>query len=455
MSEPSSGAEAARDGGRGAAAGDAEGVGPRLYTVSGLSRAIRQRLDAFGRVSVEGEVSRIVRAASGHLYFDLKDFEAKIACTLWRSAIASALRFELAEGQQVVVHGKLDVYAPRGTYSLSVQRIEQKGIGALLIELERLKAELKQRGWFERRRPLPKLPRVVGVATSRDGAAFQDFLRTRSLRWPLYPVRLAHTPVLGAGAAREVATAIDRLDASGVDVIVVCRGGGSLEDLWAFTELAVAEAIRRASVPGVCGVGHEVDVTLADLVADHRAHTPTDAAQCVIPDRAALEAELERLANWLGAAVDQALRAREERLERASRSRCLRGTAWMLDDRASALARSARLLRMAADARLARARARIDAVAARLAGNDPRVRFERALRERALAAFSPYAVLARGYSITMRRGGREPLRDGRALADGEELETRLADGWVVSRVERAEGARDAGAAASPADEGNA
>jgi exodeoxyribonuclease VII large subunit len=168
------------------------------------------------------------------------------------------------------------------------------------------------------------MPAIVGVVTSRDGAALQDFLRTRSLRWPLYPVRLAHTSVQGAGAAEEIAAAIRRLDATGVDVIVVCRGGGSLEDLWAFNERAVAEAIRAASVPVVTGVGHETDVTLADLVADHRAHTPTDAAQTVIPDRRAMLADFERARNHLLQAIDGALDRREQRLARASASPALK-----------------------------------------------------------------------------------------------------------------------------------
>src|SRR5262245_4603687 len=221
----------------------------RVLSVSELSRAVQGALQGLGRVRVEGEVSRVTRAASGHLYFDLKDLDAKLACTVWRSALPTALRFELEEGQRVVAHGKLDVWPPRGSYSLIVQRLEPRGLGALRLELERLKETLRARGWFDRHRPLPALPRRVVVVTSRDGAALADFLRTRAQRWPDFPLRLVHTLVQGKGAAREIAAAIARADADADperDVIAVIRGGGSLEDLWAFNELPVAEAVWNA-----------------------------------------------------------------------------------------------------------------------------------------------------------------------------------------------------------------
>jgi exodeoxyribonuclease VII large subunit len=436
--------------------------GPRVYSVGELTREIKTALETLGRVTVEGEVTRVVRAASGHLYFDLKDIDAKISCTIWRSQVASAVRFDLAEGAQVVAHGRLDVYGPRGTYSLNVQRLEQAGLGALLLRLEKLKEELKALGWFDRKRPLPPMPAMIGLATSRDGAALQDFLRTRSLRWPLYPVRLAHTSVQGAGAADEIASAIRRLDASGVDVIVVCRGGGSLEDLWAFNERAVAEAIHDASVPVVTGVGHETDVTLADFV-DHRAHTPTDAAQTVIPDRAALDEQLERARNHLLQAIDGTLQRRVERLERVGRSPALRGAGWILDRRAEELVHHARALRLSAAAALDRAGSRLAGAATRLSRQNPAVRLERRssrlaalaprlarsisapieaaqrrleLARTSLAATSPFAVLERGYSITQREGGTAALKDPADLKSGDRIRTVLASGWIVSSVEK-------------------
>ncbi|MBI5364381.1 MAG: exodeoxyribonuclease VII large subunit [Planctomycetes bacterium] len=444
---------------------DPDAGAPKLYSVAELTRRVQGALEKLGRVSVEGELSRVVRAASGHVYFDLKDLDAKIACTIWKSALSAAARFPLEEGMQVVAHGKLDVYAPRGTYSLIVQRLEQKGLGALLAELERLKEELRAKGWFDRERPLPFLPRRIGVVTSRDGAALQDFLRTRALRWPDFPCVLAHTSVQGRGAAREVAEAIRRVDALGVDVICVVRGGGSLEDLWAFNERVVAEAVWNARAPVVSGVGHQTDVTLIDFVADHRAHTPTDAAQSVIPDRAALVEQLEASAGNLEQVVEAELARRAELLGRLGRSRALCEPGLALELRLVRLEHHARTLGLAAGRELDRARTRLERASAVLARANPRMaleqratrlqalrprlartlervfeRRERALAvlERGLATTSPFRVLARGYSITRRAGSTAPLADARGLSTGEELETLFASGSVRSRVERVE-----------------
>ncbi|MEE8469661.1 MAG: exodeoxyribonuclease VII large subunit, partial [Planctomycetota bacterium] len=344
---------------------------PRVLSVGSLTRAIGERLQGLGRLAVEGELVGVKRAGSGHVYFSLKDENAVVNCAIWRSRVASAARFDLRDGMRVVCHGKLDVYAPRGSYSLIIERVEQRGIGELLARLEELKTKLRERGWFDRSRPLPSLPRCVGLVTSRQSDAFQDFLRTRSLRWPLYPLRLCSSRVQGKGAAQEVAEAIARLDASGVDVICVVRGGGSLEDLWCFNELPVAEAIHACSVPVVTGVGHETDVTLADLVADHRAHTPTDAAQTVIPDRAAMQAQLERAAGYLAEAVDRALSRREERLTRLISARTLRGAGWILDERARSIQHLGRRLIATGDRRAERAGAQLERAASRLASQSP------------------------------------------------------------------------------------
>ena len=414
-------------------------LGGRVIAVRELTRAIKTSLDGFGRLAVEGEVTQVKRAAAGHLYFDLKDLDAKISCAIWRSSVPSALRFDLKEGAKVVAHGKLDVYAPRGTYSLIVQRLEQRGVGDLLAKLEALKTELKARGWFERRRPLPELPRTIGLVTSRDTAALQDFLRTRSLRWPLYPVRFVHTSVQGAAAANEIAAAIRRIDASGVDVIVLARGGGSLEDLWCFNELPVAEAIWNASVPVVTGVGHETDTTLADLVADHRAHTPTDAAQTVIPDKHALLAELERNAGYLGTAIEGVLETRATRLEHATRS--LRFSLRALLDRPAA-----RLSALATRVERHNPKARLEALSARLAragvrlrnaAENPLARSEKRLERAAatLAATSPFRVLERGYSITRRADG-TAVRRASDVKPGETVDSVLHEGLLVSRVEQ-------------------
>ncbi|QDU68024.1 exodeoxyribonuclease VII large subunit [Engelhardtia mirabilis] len=429
-------------------------------SVTELTRRIAAQLQGFGRVRVEGELSGLKKAASGHVYFDLKDAGARISCVVWRSHVARVGRLNPREGDRVVAHGTVDVYAPRGSYSLVVDRLEPVGVGQLLARLEALKAELRERGWFGRARALPTSPRLIGVVTSRDGAALRDILRTRSLRWSGHPLRLCHTPVQGPGAAEQVAAAIARLDASGVDVIIVARGGGSLEDLWAFNEEPVARAIWECSVPVVSGVGHETDTTLADLVADHRAHTPTDAAQTVIPDRAAREERLERLWNHLLEAMDELVEARADRLARASGSRVLRGAEWILADRARELRHLLARLHSASARDLGRAGERLGSLANRLGRVSPRARvelwerrlsalaprleggarttLERADRRLALAAgtldaISPLKVLARGYSITNDAAG-VAVRDGSDLSVGDELETRFARGSARSRV---------------------
>ncbi len=434
---------------------------PRAWTVSQLTLRIRGMLEGLGRVSVEGEVSGVKPAASGHVYFDLKDLDSKVSCVIWRSQTATALRAPLREGDKVVLHGKLEVYGPRGTYNIVVNRVEAAGIGTLLAQLEKLKAELRARGWLDRKREIPALLKLVAVVTSRDGAALQDFLRTRTLRWPLYPVVLAHTPVQGVGAAANIAAAIARAGASGADVVVVTRGGGSLEDLWAFNELAVAEAIWNCPVPVVSGVGHETDTTLCDLVADLRAHTPTDAATQVIPDRRELEDALERGESHLIEAISSVLEARAERLERAAQSRVLRDAGWILEDRRERVARLGlqlanavralgergvgrlaelrrRLERRSPAQQLAQRSARVGVAEARLVAASARAREGAAARLQNLAgrleALSPLAVLARGYSITFVEGREGALRSTEGISRGATLRTRMADGEVRSTV---------------------
>ena len=446
--------------GEAADAGEAARPGPAVESVSALTGRIADGLRGFGRVHVEGELSGLKRAASGHVYFDLKDASARISCVVWRSNVARVGRFNPSEGDQLIAHGKLDVYAPRGGYSLIVDHLEPVGVGALLAKLEALKAELAERGWFERRRPLPAMPRTIGVVTSRDGAALRDFLRTRTLRWPLYPVRLVHTAVQGPGAAEGIAQGVRALAESGVDVIVVTRGGGSLEDLWAFNEEPVARAIWDSPVPVVSGVGHETDTTLADLVADHRAHTPTDAAQTLIPDRAALEERLERVENHMLEAVHDAVEERRERLERLRTSRVLRDADWILSDRARELEHLLARLGNVARRAVADAEGALTRAGAGLAGVSPRAQVEQWERrlipiparlraavearvERAargvevsagkLEAFSPLKVLARGYSVTTDASGRA-LRNATEVEPGATIETRLGNGVVRSTV---------------------
>lgn len=463
-----------------AGSGEDEAPGAdEALTVTELTHRIKDELGAMGRFVVEGELTRVTRAASGHVYFQLKDEGASLACIVWRGSVERATQgVRPDEGQSVRVRGKLDVYAPRGGYSLIVERIEPVGIGRQLAELEALKRELKAAGWFDRKRPLPVMPKKVGVVTSRDAAALRDFLRTRSLRWAGYPVRLRHTPVQGPAAAGEIARAIDELSVSGVDVLVVTRGGGSLEDLWCFNERVVAEAIWRSPVPVVAGVGHESDTTLVDFVADHRAHTPTDAASVVIPDRGELVARIERLAGYLDRAIEERFEADERRLHAAASSRALARPDWILGTRAEELGALGRRLELAAERRVEAAERRVLELGGRLGAAGPRARVgliaervraaaqrltsaggrlardsERRLElcARSLEAVSPLKVLARGYSATalLESGASDedagkdhatqsPTRRGLTCATdasvGDLIETRLAKGILRSKV---------------------
>ncbi|MEM8710841.1 MAG: exodeoxyribonuclease VII large subunit [Planctomycetota bacterium] len=449
-----------------------------------LTARIDAALKGFGRVAVEGEISRPKTVASGHVFFTLKDSRAALDAKIWRGQLQRALPggVKLEDGARVVCHGTLDVYAPYGKHSLIVDRVEVRGIGQLLADLERLKVQLREEGLFERRRPLPAFPRCVGVVTSRDADAWRDFLRTRSLRWPGYPVRIAHSRVQGQAAAREIARAIGALDRSGVDVIVVCRGGGAIEDLWCFNEEVVARAVFAASVPVVTGVGHETDTTLVDFVADHRAHTPTDAAQSVLPDQRAIRDAIERQSAYLTDALERQLVRREEALVRIARSRVLTNPAALVIDRerrivelgrraqaaldASASARGtalerqgARLERQSPAARVARVEERLSALGGRLvratstrlatasealerAGASQAVAISRALDRaeqrlepagRTLEAVSPMNVLERGYSITRDASG-EVVTDPTLVSAGAKITTVVRGGEIDATV---------------------
>lgn len=462
-----------------------DGSGTAVVSVAQLTDRINVALKGFGRVSVEGEVSRPKTVASGHVFFTLKDERAALDAKIWKAQVSRALGvLRLEDGAKVVCHGLLDVYAPYGKHSLIVDRVEARGLGAMLADLERLKGALRSEGLFDRKRPLPRRPRMIGVVTSRDADAWRDFLRTRLLRWPDYPVRLCHSRVQGKMAAREIAGAIGALDRSGVDVIVVCRGGGAIEDLWCFNEEVVARAAFGASVPVVSGVGHEADTTLIDFVSDHRAHTPTDAAQTVIPDLGALHESLDRAGAYLDDSMGRALAARIDRLERAAVRRVLSHPEALLEPRAARLEHVGRALSASVESSLQRSSAAVERLALRLEQQSPVSRLGRVeerlsaaglrmtaaavrLGERAkdtvertgerlgvgvqevlqrverrlepaartLEAVSPLAVLDRGYSITRRANG-SVVTDASQLAEGETLTTITRRGEIDSTVER-------------------
>ena len=395
-----------------------------MVTVGELTREIRSGLESrFSQVSVQGEVSNLVRAASGHVYFTLKDSEATLSAVLFKGQ-ARLLRFDLQSGQKVVCRGRITLYPPRGQYQLACEVIEPSGLGALALAFEQLKDKLAREGLFDpaRKRSIPVLPRHIGVVTSPQGAAVRDFLRVLHHRFPGIGVLIAPARVQGAGAGAEIARALEGLVAwsarapahLALDVVVVTRGGGSIEDLWAFNEEVLARAIAACPIPVVSAVGHEVDFTIADFVADLRCPTPTAAAEQLAPERLKERELLAVRARRLNRAMDGLIAAaRHALLQRRSH----------LADPRHALAP----LRLARDAQLgaltrAMSRQLIDAASrtarlkAQLAGAHPRaqlLRHERALRglrERLAAAMRAELARHRAELERLRaRHGAHPL----------------------------------------------
>ncbi|MDJ0787895.1 MAG: exodeoxyribonuclease VII large subunit, partial [Myxococcota bacterium] len=345
------------------------GTGPRIFSVSELSGGLRELLEEeVGRVFVAGEIQDLFRARSGHSYFTLADDRAKLRAVLFRGA-AARLPFDPEEGLEVVVEAGVSIYAERGDLQLIVRSLEPRGRGALQLAFEQLRARLSEEGLFDeaRKRPFPELPRRVGVVTSPSGAAIRDIIQVSGRRFPGIPLLIAPTRVQGEGAEREVAAALAALaDFDDVDVIVLARGGGSLEDLMAFNTEVVARAIRATRVPVVAGVGHETDVTIADLAADLRAPTPSAAVAAVMPDGDALREHLERELKSLVRAV---LATRDEAGGRLALLRsALRAQApeARLREQARRIAASRRVLAASLRGRIAPERARLSAASARL-----------------------------------------------------------------------------------------
>lgn len=258
----------------------------KIYSVSEINREIKIFLETtFDSLTVVGEISNFKAYQSGHWYFTLKDEYSQISCVMWRG-LNSYVYFTPQDGMKVIVTGRINVYEPRGSYQIEISTIKPLGVGELQIAFEALKRKLAAEGLFDERfkRPIPKIPTRIGIVTSKDGAALRDVLAVIKRRFPVVEVVLAHTSVQGEGAAQEISDALDLMNDYGeVDVIILCRGGGSLEDLWAFNEEITARAIFRSKIPIVTGIGHEVDFTIADFVADLRAATPTAAAELVTP----------------------------------------------------------------------------------------------------------------------------------------------------------------------------
>jgi len=389
-----------------------------VYSVARLNSEARMLLEAgLPALWVEGEISNFACPASGHWYFTLKDRDAQIRCAMFR-ARNSQVGFRPRDGQQMLVRGRVSLYEPRGDYQLIAEAMEDAGEGALRREFEKLKARLQAEGLFDPalKRPLPSMPRRIAVVTSHTGAAVRDVLHILARRFPPAEVLVFATPVQGAAATPAIVAALDAASTRGdCDVIILARGGGSIEDLWCFNDERVARAIRRAAIPVVTGIGHEIDFTIADFAADVRAPTPSGAAELVVPDRGTLLATVRSFSARLQQAVQRQLRNALQRHEQLL----------------------ARLQRAHPGSRLQQQVQRLDDLDLRLrrAWDVQRTRMMQRLQlaQRHLDAISPLATLQRGYAIVTGPGG-EALMDESQVQPGDVIEARVARGRIRAQV---------------------
>jgi exodeoxyribonuclease VII large subunit len=394
---------------------------PPVWSVTQLNRYLRQLLESDYQLQdiwVAGEVSNLARPASGHLYFTLKDGGASVRCVMWREDVGRLVAVP-RDGQAIEVHGRISQYEAGGQTQLYADSLRQAGEGELYQTFLRLKARLEAEGLFdpERKRPLPPWPKKIGVVTSPAAAALRDVVQVLRRRYPLVEAVLSPTPVQGEEAAHEACLALERLNRfSHPDVILLVRGGGSIEDLWAFNDESLARAIVASDAPVVSGIGHETDLVIADLAADRRAATPSAAAEIVTPDREDLAQELQLLAARLKRAFHEHLQQQRNML-----------TASQLGLRISS-----------PRARLANARQRLDELGHRAAlavGHSLRLRTEGLARlDRTLQAVGPQAVLARGYAVVTRAADAAVLRSISQITPGLHIRVRLSDGSFAAQA---------------------
>ena len=411
-----------------------------VVTVSELNRRVRALLEnQFEMLWVAGELSNVKKAQSGHWYFCLKDPGAQIECAMFRTR-AQFLDFRPEDGQQVEVRARVTLYEPRGNYQLVVEEIRKAGLGSLYEAFEKLKAKLQAEGLFEagRKRPLPAFPRAIGIVTSPAAAALRDVLTTLSRRARMVPVIVYPAQVQGEAAGAQIARAISMANARAeCDVLIVCRGGGSLEDLWAFNEEVVARAIAASRLPVVSGVGHETDFSIADFVADLRAPTPTAAAVAASPDRAGLREQIAAIGRRLARDLRRIVESGAQRLDGAAR-RLLTPAERLARDR-ERVAQCARRLRIATAGEQNLRGLRLRTLAPRFRRAIPAVLRSRerhllALRD-ALSHLDPTQVLGRGYSIVRDADGK--VRTSSAgLAAGNALDIAFSQGGAAVTVRK-------------------
>jgi exodeoxyribonuclease VII large subunit len=439
-------------------------TGRDVYTVARLNREVRGLLEAgLPSLWIEGELSNFSRPASGHWYFTLKDEAAQVRCVMFRQR-NQAIRFAVQDGMQALLRARVGLYEPRGEFQLIVDHLEEAGEGVLRRRFEALKLALAAEGLFDaaRKRAPPRLPRRIGVVTSPSGAALRDVLQVLRRRFPAIPVLIYPVPVQGASAAREIAETLALADRRAeVDVLLLVRGGGSLEDLWAFNDESLARAIDRLTLPLISGIGHEVDFTIADFVADVRAPTPSAAAELAVPDAAAMLAELAATARRLGFAAVRAQQLRRERLARTWRRLWVQHPSQTLAQRAQRIDELQGRLTAAMRRGLGMRVQRLATARAEFAGASPATRVATLLQRaghaglrllpaarnrlavhggrleaaaRALNAISPLATLARGYAIVTLAADGTIVHDPGQAPRGTEIDALLSRGRLRARV---------------------
>lgn len=434
-----------------------------VYSVSGLNREVRILIErGLGVVWVEGELSNLSQPASGHWYFSLKDREAQLRCAMFRQKNA-AVEFTPRAGQQVLARGRVSLYEARGDYQFIVEHMEEAGVGALKREFERLKTKLAAEGLFaaELKRPLPKIPRRIGVITSPTGAAIRDILHILARRFPPAAVLIYPAPVQGDAAVPALVGALQLAGSRNeCDVLIVARGGGSLEDLWAFNNERLARAIRASPIPVVSGVGHEIDFTIADFVADVRAPTPSGAAELVVPDRRAWLDALARTSERLAACMRRELRSLSSHFDNVMLRLKLTHPGARLNQQEQRLDDLEQRLTNALRASLHQDRSRVSDLFGRLVHRSPdrlirefrlhhaslAARLEQSLKDmlsrsehrlslaaRTLNTVSPLRTLDRGFAVITRADGGVVV-DSSTVAIGDEIEARVARGTLRARV---------------------
>jgi len=436
----------------------------KIYSVYEITSEIKKTLDAFGIVWIQGEISNFKRHSSGHMYFALKDDRAQLKAAFFRNSNIY-LKFRPEDGLEVLVRGRISVYEPRGDYQIIVELMEPVGVGSLQLAFEQLKEKLRKEGLFDEshKKPLPLLPQKIGIVTSQTGAAIRDMLRVLARRNASLNVLIYPAKVQGEGAAREIADGIRFLNTrSDIDVIIAGRGGGSIEDLWAFNEEIVARAIFESRVPVISAVGHEVDFTISDFVADLRAPTPSAAAEMVSGAREDLMATVQSFQGRLFQSIRLGIETRRVALERLARSRAFYVAPNKIRDFQQSFDEASLLMSQAMQHKLARARQREQVALTRLIklnlsqgivlrreahanqcrsmvmalrGGIDRARSRLQLAAGKLNALSPLAILERGYAICRNKDG-TILKDSDKAVVGDPVNVKLSRGGLLCRVDQ-------------------